>query len=167
MRALIQRVTHAAVEVEGSEVGSCGKGLLILLGVGPSDTPEIAERLWKKISKLRIFADSEGKFNLNLAQVGGEVLVVSQFTLYANCRKGNRPSFTQAAAPELANQLYEHFCTCACDDGVTVGRGIFGANMQVSLVNDGPVTIMLDTDELLAPRRTAKHDMLGNEEHPK
>lgn len=166
MRAVIQRVTHAAVEVEGNEVGSCERGLLILLGVGPNDTPEIAQRLWTKVSKLRIFADPEGKFNLNLAQAGGGVLVVSQFTLYANCRKGNRPSFTQAAAPELANRLYEYFCDCARRDGVTVSRGIFGANMQVSLVNDGPVTIMLDTDELLAPRHAAKHGTQGNEDHP-
>lgn len=154
MRAIVQRVTQASVAVEGTEVGFCGRGLLILLGVGPTDTPEMAEKLWAKIRKLRIFADETGKFNLNLTQVDGEVLVVSQFTLYANCRKGNRPSFTEAAPPELANKLYEHFCACAEADGIHVGRGVFGANMQVSLVNDGPVTIALDTDELFSPRRS-------------
>lgn len=154
MRAIVQRVAQASVEVEGTEVGFCGRGLLILLGVGPADTPEVAEKLWAKIRKLRIFADETGKFNLNLEQVEGEVLVVSQFTLYANCRKGNRPSFTEAAPPDLANKLYEHFCSCAESDDIRVGRGVFGANMRVSLVNDGPVTIALDTDELLAPRRS-------------
>lgn len=155
MRALVQRVSRASVTVEGNEVGSCGKGLLVLLGVGPHDTPQTAEALWTKISKLRIFADEGGRFNYDLSQVGGEVLVVSQFTLYANCRKGNRPSFTEAARPELANELYEHFCDFAQRSGTKVGRGVFGADMQVALVNDGPVTIMLDTDELRAPRRSS------------
>lgn len=163
MRAVIQRVSQASVKVEGKEVGSCGRGLLVLLGVGPDDTPQVAERLWSKIRKLRIFADEEGKFNRSLADINGEVLVVSQFTLYANCRKGNRPSFTQAGEPTLANALYEHFCDYAQAEGFHVGRGVFGANMQVSLVNDGPVTIMLDTDELLAPRHPHSDSLPKNE----
>ncbi len=152
MRALLQRVESASVEVEGQVVGSCGHGYLILLGVGPDDTEETARRLWEKVLKLRVFADQAGKTNLSLAQVAGEVLVVSQFTLYADCRKGNRPSFTGAAAPAPAEALYQHFCQLAEKDVAHVGRGVFGAEMRVSLVNDGPFTIWLDTDELLKPR---------------
>lgn len=152
MRAVLQRVTHASVSVNNKVVGDCQKGLLVLLGVGPADTPQIAERLWSKIKKLRIFADEQGKTNLSLLDIDAEVLVVSQFTLFASCRKGNRPSFTDAADPELANSLYEHFCECAQADVPHVGRGVFAANMQVELVNDGPFTICLDTDELFAPR---------------
>ena len=150
MRALIQRVRHASVTVGGKEVGRCGHGLLVLLGVGAGDDEAVAERLWRKASGLRIFDDEAGKTNLSLADVGGEVLVVSQFTLYANCRRGRRPSFTDAAAPELGRALYERFCELAERDlgAGRVGRGVFGANMQVELVNDGPFTIWLDTAEL-------------------
>ncbi|WP_154027696.1 D-aminoacyl-tRNA deacylase [Olsenella uli] len=150
MRALIQRVSEASVRVDGEEVGRCGRGLLVLLGVGEDDDEAVAEKLWHKASGLRIFDDNAGKTNLSLADVGGEVLVVSQFTLYANCRRGRRPSFTDAAAPELGRALYEHFCELVQRDlgADRVGRGIFGADMKVSLVNDGPFTIWLDTAEL-------------------
>lgn len=150
MRALIQRVTQANVSVSGESVGSCGRGLLVLLGVGHDDDEATATKLWNKISGLRIFEDENGKTNLSLADVAGEALVVSQFTLYANCRRGRRPSFTDAAGPELANNLYERFCELAETDlgSEHVGRGIFGAMMEVSLVNDGPFTIWLDTTEL-------------------
>ena len=150
VRALIQRVTQANVSVSGESIGSCGKGLLILLGVGHDDDEATAKKLWNKISGLRIFEDENGKTNLSLADVAGEALVVSQFTLYANCRRGRRPSFTDAAGPELANNLYERFCELVeADLGPEhVGRGIFGAMMEVSLVNDGPFTIWLDTNEL-------------------
>lgn len=150
MRALIQRVRHASVTVDGEVTGSCGKGLLVLLGVGHEDDEALAEKLWNKILGLRIFEDEAGKTNLSLADVGGEALVVSQFTLYANCRRGRRPSFTDAAAPAQANALYERFCELAEADlgAERVGRGIFGAMMEVSLVNDGPFTIWLDTTEL-------------------
>lgn len=148
MRALLQRVTHASVTVDGQVTGSCGRGFLVLLGVGPDDTPEVAAKLWGKVSRLRVFDDPDGKMNLSLADVDGEVLVVSQFTLYANCRRGNRPSFTDAAKPALANELYERFCELAEKDVRRVGRGVFAADMKVELLNDGPVTIWLDTDEL-------------------
>lgn len=152
MRALLQRVTHAEVSVDGQVIGSCGQGLLVLLAVGPTDDEASAERLWNKILRLRIFADEGGKTNLSLAQVGGEALVVSQFTLYADCRRGNRPSFTAAAGPDQAERLYERFCELAERDVSHVGRGAFGADMQVSLTNDGPFTIWLDTDELTGKR---------------
>ena len=148
MRALIQRVTDASVSIDGKIVGQCGKGYLILLGVGDGDGKAQIERLWLKIFKMRIFEDESGKTNLSLADVGGEVLVVSQFTLYANCKKGNRPSFTQAGAPQVAEELYEAFVERARADVVHVQTGKFGAMMQVSLTNDGPFTIWLDTDEL-------------------
>ena len=154
MRALIQRVSEASVTVEGQVVGSCGRGFLVLLGVGPEDDEATAERLWDKISQLRIMDDENGKMNRSLLDVGGSVLVISQFTLYADCRRGRRPSFTDAAPPGLGQHLYEYFCTLA-EREVPCGRGIFGAEMQVSLVNDGPVTIWLDTDELSRPRRSA------------
>ncbi len=148
MRALIQRVTSANVSIDGQVVGECGKGYLILLGVGDGDGQAQIERLWSKIFKLRIFEDDVGKTNLSLADIGGEVLVVSQFTLYASCKKGNRPSFTQAGAPQAAEELYEAFVARAKADVAHVQTGRFGAMMQVSLVNDGPFTIWLDTDEL-------------------
>ncbi len=154
MRAVLQRVVEASVRVDGAVVGSCGKGFAILLGVGPTDTEEVAARLWNKVRNLRVFEDEHGKMNRSLLDVGGEVLVVSQFTLYADCRRGNRPSFTDAASPELGNRLYEHFCSLATAE-VPCGRGVFGADMQVSLVNDGPVTIWLDTDELSRSRRSS------------
>lgn len=148
MRALIQRVTQAQVSIDGETVGSCGRGFLILLGVGEGDGQEQVERLWSKIFKMRIFEDEAGKTNLSLADADGEVLVVSQFTLYANCKKGNRPSFTQAGAPAEAKRLYEAFVERARQDVQHVQTGEFGAMMQVSLVNDGPFTIWLDTDQL-------------------
>ncbi|WP_293826277.1 D-aminoacyl-tRNA deacylase [uncultured Parolsenella sp.] len=150
MRALIQRVRHASVTVEGEVTGSCGKGLLVLLGVGHGDDEAVADKLWDKILGLRIFEDEAGKTNLSLANVGGEALIVSQFTLYANCRRGRRPSFTDAAAPDVASTLYEHLCERAEQSlgAGHVGRGVFGAMMDVALVNDGPFTIWLDTDEL-------------------
>ena len=152
MRALIQRVSQASVSVGGETVGSCGPGLLILLGVGPADDEACAKKLWGKVKQLRIFEDEAGKMNRSLVDVHGEVLVISQFTLFADCRKGNRPSFTGAARPEEGERLYEFFCELAAAE-LPCGRGIFGADMQVALVNDGPVTIWLDTDELSRPRR--------------
>ena len=148
MRALIQRVTHAQVDIDGKTVGSIGTGLLILLGVGTNDTETQVDKLWGKISKMRIFEDEAGKTNLSLAVVSGEVLVVSQFTLYASCKKGNRPSFTDAGAPAEAKRLYELFVSQARKDVPRVETGEFAAMMEVSLVNDGPFTIWLDTDEL-------------------
>ena len=148
MRALVQCVSEARVTVEGETVGSIGKGYLILLGVGADDTEEQAAKLWRKISRMRVFDDEQGKTNLSLADVGGEVLVVSQFTLYANCKKGNRPSFTDAAAPADAERLYEHFCQLARADVTRVEQGVFGAMMDVNLINRGPFTIWLDTDTL-------------------
>lgn len=150
MRALVQRVEQAQVEVDGAVVGRCGAGYLVLLGVAPGDDEKIVERLWRKVAALRICEDDAGKTNLSLVDTGGSVLVVSQFTLYADARRGNRPSFTGAARPELAERLYERFCALAeADLGAgRVGRGVFGAEMRVSLVNDGPFTVLLDTDEL-------------------
>ena len=148
MRALVQCVSEARVTVDGTVVGSIGKGYLILLGVGADDAEAQAEKLWRKISRMRVFEDAQGKTNLSLADVGGEVLVVSQFTLYANCKKGNRPSFADAAAPADAERLYEHFCQLARADVPRVEQGVFGAMMDVSLVNHGPFTIWLDTDAL-------------------
>ena len=148
MRAVIQRVSKAQVSVDGRVVGSIGRGFLILLGVGLSDGDAQIERLWGKISKMRIFEDENHKTNLSLTDVKGELLVVSQFTLYANCKKGNRPSFTEAGSPDEANRLYELFVERARQDVERVGTGVFGAMMEVSLVNDGPFTICLDTDTL-------------------
>ena len=150
MRALLQRVNEAEVRVDGTVVGSCGRGLLVLLGVGEADDDATAERLWHKVRGLRIFDDEAGKTNRSLEDVDGEVLVVSQFTLYADCRRGRRPSFTAAARPEVGRALYERFCELAeADLGPSrVGRGVFGADMRVSLENDGPFTVWLDTAEL-------------------
>ena len=150
MRALIQRVERAQVEVDGSVVGSCGEGYLVLLGVAPTDDETLCERLWRKVASLRICEDGAGKTNLSLVDTDGDLLVVSQFTLYADARRGNRPSFTGAARPELAERLYERFCELAeAELGAgRVGRGVFGAHMRVSLVNHGPFTVLLDTDEL-------------------
>ena len=144
MRALLQRVSEASVSVSDEVVGSCGAGLLVLLGVGHDDTEENARLLWDKIWRLRIFSDEQGKTNRSLADIDGEVLIISQFTLFADCRRGNRPSFTDAAPAEQGNRLYEHFCSLAERDAAHVGRGVFGADMQVSLVNDGPFTVWLE-----------------------
>lgn len=148
MRAVVQCVSEASVMVEGCTVGAIGKGFLVLLGVGHGDTEAEADRLWRKIAKMRVFEDAAGKTNLSLADVGGEVLVVSQFTLYANCKKGNRPSFTEAGDPVIARRLYEYFADLARTDGLTVATGEFGAMMDVTLVNRGPFTLVLDTDTL-------------------
>lgn len=154
MRAIIQRVTEANVRVDGEVVGSCGCGYLVLLGIGANDTDAEVERLWSKIFGMRIFPDGEKHTGRSLADVGGEVLVISQFTLYADCRKGNRPSFSQAGAPDESKRLYELFVERAKHDIDHVECGEFGADMQVSLVNDGPFTIWLDTDDLKRPRRS-------------
>lgn len=154
MRAVLTRVTSASVTIDGQVVGKIGKGFLILLGVGPQDTPKECRYLAEKALGMRIFEDENGKMNLGLDAVGGEVLVVSQFTLYGNCRKGRRPSFTDAANPELGNALYEQFLADCADLGYPPQHGQFGADMQVASVNDGPVTLILDTDLLMdSPRR--------------
>lgn len=145
MRVVLQRVTHAAVAVDGTEVSSIGLGYLLLVGVGHDDTEADAEHLASKIAGLRIFRDGEGKTNLDLAAVGGEALVVSQFTLFADTRKGRRPSFVYAAEPGRAAELVEHLAATLEAGGVPVGRGVFGAEMVVSLANDGPFTLVLDT----------------------
>lgn len=148
MRALIQRVTQASVSTKDEQPRRIGPGYCILLGVGPEDTEETAQKLWNKTLKLRIFEDENGKTNLSLRDVQGEVLLVSQFTLYADCRKGNRPSFTKGAAPAEANRLYEYFASLVRADGITLQTGWFGAMMDVQITNNGPFTIWLDTDQL-------------------
>ena len=154
MRAVLTRVKSASVAIDGETVGKIGQGFLILLGVGPEDTEKQCRYLAEKALGLRVFEDENGKMNLGLADVGGEVLVVSQFTLYGNCRKGRRPSFTEAANPELGNRLYEQFLRDCDDLGFKPQHGEFGADMQVESVNDGPVTLILDTDTLMdTPRR--------------
>ena len=148
MRALVQCVSEARVTVEGETVGGIGKGYLILLGVGDDDTEEQAAKLWRKISRMRVFDDEQGKTNLSLADVDGEVLVVSQFTLFADVRKGNRPSFVKAGKPEHANITWIKFNEALRSGGVPVREGRFGTHMRVGLINDGPVTITIDTDNL-------------------
>lgn len=144
MKIVIQRVKNAQVEVEGEIVGKIKKGFLVLLGVTHNDTKEQADYLVKKLCKLRVFTDENGKMNLSLKDVDGELLIVSQFTLYADCTGGNRPSFIEAAKPEQANELYEYFCSECEKSDVKVKKGIFGADMKVSLVNDGPVTVIME-----------------------
>ncbi len=146
MRALIQRVSRASVSCDDGFESEIGQGYLILLGVGAEDDQETCARLWTKIHKLRIFKDDAGKTNLDLASVGGQVMVISQFTLFADTKKGNRPSFVKAAPPDKGQALYDYFLDLARRDVDKVARGSFGADMQVSLVNDGPFTIWLDTD---------------------
>lgn len=153
MKAVVQRVTQASVSIGGSVTGSCARGLLVLLGIGQNDTEAEVEKLWSKIYKLRIFPDGEKHTGSALSDVGGEVLIVSQFTLYADCRKGNRPSFAGAGDPVESERLYRAFIERAQRDVAVVAHGEFGADMQVSLVNDGPFTIVLDTDDLAKPRR--------------
>jgi D-tyrosyl-tRNA(Tyr) deacylase len=148
MRAVVQRVKKAEVRVAGRPVGAVGKGMLVLLGVGKNDTPEEARSLADKILNLRIFDDSEGRMNLSLLETNGELLCVSQFTLYGDCRKGRRPSYDQAARPEVAGGLYDAFVAAARAGGVTVQTGQFQAMMDVELVNDGPVTLLLDSQKL-------------------
>lgn len=146
MRMVIQRVNHASVTADGQMLGSIGKGLLVFLGVADGDTKEMADKYVKKLAGLRIFEDSQGKTNLSLTDVGGEVLVVSQFTLYADCKKGNRPSFIRAGAPDFANELYEYFKLRCRETFGQVESGSFGADMKVELENDGPFTILWDSD---------------------
>ena len=154
MRAVLTRVKSASVEIDGQIVGQIGQGFLILLGVGPEDNEEKCRYLCEKALGLRVFEDENGKMNKSLEDVGGQVLVVSQFTLYGNCRKGRRPSFTDAAGPELGNELYEKFLAICEELGYPPQHGQFGADMKVASVNDGPVTLILDTDQLMeTPRR--------------
>jgi D-tyrosyl-tRNA(Tyr) deacylase len=148
VRAVVQRVSRAEVRVEGRVTGAVGRGLVVLLGVAREDSPDAAAALADKVAALRIFEDAAGKMNLPVAEVGGGVLVVSQFTLLGDARKGNRPSFVEAAEPERANALYERFCAALREKGLPVGTGVFRAEMEVELVNDGPVTILLDTTKL-------------------
>ncbi len=147
MRALIQRVSQANVTVDGQDVGRIGSGLVVLLGVKNDDDESAAQYLANKIVNLRIFEDEDGRFHLSALDVGGEILAISQFTLYADCRKGRRPSFTEAAKPDISEPLYEYFVEQLRQTGLTVKTGKFGAHMDVSLTNDGPVTIMLDSED--------------------
>ena len=153
MRAVLTRVNSASVTIDGKVNGKIGKGFLILLGVGPDDTAEHCRFLAQKALGLRVFEDEAGKMNLGLDAVGGQVLVVSQFTLYGNCRKGRRPSFAEAANPELGNELYEKFLSICAELGYPPQHGRFGADMQVQSVTDGPVTLILDTQQMLDTSR--------------
>ena len=148
MRFVIQRVSESEVKVDGEVLGKIGKGFMVLIGVSNSDTKEIADKMIKKMIGLRIFEDENGKTNLSLDAVGGELLLISQFTLYANCKKGNRPSFIEAGAPDMASDMYEYIIAKCKEHVPVVERGQFGADMKVSLVNDGPFTIILDSDNL-------------------
>ena len=148
MKFVIQRVGSASVAVDGETIGSIGKGFMVLIGVSNEDTKEIADKMIKKLLGLRIFDDENDKINLSLNDVGGELLLISQFTLYANCRKGNRPSFTDAGAPDMANEMYEYIIAKCRESGYKVETGSFGADMEVSLLNDGPFTIVLDSKDL-------------------
>lgn len=152
MRAVIQRVSSASVTIGGKTQGKIGAGLLILLGVGESDTEHECRYLAEKCATLRIFEDEAGKMNRSLSETGGAVLIVSNFTLYGDCRKGRRPNFMNSARPELAEPLYEQFCNQLRALGIPVQTGRFGADMKVSLTNDGPVTLMLDTADMLAQK---------------
>ena len=148
MKMVVQLVSEANVKVDGTVTGQIGKGFLVLLGIEEADTKAIADKMLKKLIGLRIFQDENGKTNLALKDVGGELLIVSQFTLYADCRKGNRPSFVKAAGPEKAEPLYEYVLKKAAEQVPVVQHGIFGAMMDVSLVNEGPFTVVLDSHEL-------------------
>ena len=149
MKFVIQRVTNADVVVDGNELGRIGKGFMVLIGVSKEDDRAIADKMVDKMIKLRIFEDENGKTNLSLGDVGGELLLISQFTLYANCKKGNRPSFIDAGAPDEANALYEYIIERCKERVNVVERGEFGADMKVSLLNDGPFTIVLDSSEIM------------------
>lgn len=147
MRAVIQRVTKSSVSVDGEIKGAVGKGFNVLLGVMQGDTQALAELLAAKVAKLRVFEDANGKMNKSILDIGGEILVISQFTLCADIKKGNRPSFTDSAPPDEANRLYEFFCSKLLENGVSkVAKGVFAADMAVEISNDGPVTIVMDTD---------------------
>ena len=154
MRIVLQRVTQASVSVEGDVVGAIDRGLLILVGVAEGDEEAQADALARKVAGLRIFADAEGRFNESLLDIGGSALVVSQFTLHADVRKGRRPSFTSAARPEVAEPLVDYFAQSLREQGVPVETGIFGAMMSVALVNDGPFTVVIDSADLERPRRS-------------
>lgn len=146
MKFVIQRVAESEVKVDGETLGKIGKGFMVLIGVSGSDTKEIADKMVKKMLGLRIFEDEQGKTNLSLDAVGGSLLLISQFTLYANCKKGNRPSFIEAGAPEMAEEMYEYIISKCKEQVEIVERGRFGADMKVSLINDGPFTIILDSE---------------------
>ena len=148
MKFVIQRVSEASVKVDGEVIGQIGKGFMVLIGVGQDDTKEIADKMVKKLVGLRIFEDENGKTNLSLADVNGEMLLISQFTLYANCKKGYRPSFIESGAPDMASDMYEYIIDKCKETVPVVERGIFGADMKVSLINDGPFTIVLDSEKL-------------------
>lgn len=148
MRFVIQRVSSADVKIDGEIAGEIGKGFMVLIGVSDSDTKEIADKMVKKMTGLRIFEDEQGKTNLSLDSVGGGLLLISQFTLYADCKKGNRPSFIRAGKPEMAEEMYEYIIEKCKESAAVVERGRFGADMKVSLTNDGPFTIVLDSDML-------------------
>lgn len=148
MKFVIQRVLEASVVVDGEVIGQIGKGYMVLIGVGQEDTVEIADKMVKKMIGLRIFEDENGKTNLSLADVNGQMLLLSQFTLYANCKKGNRPSFIESGSPDMAEKMYEYIIAKCKESVQIVEQGIFGADMKVSLINDGPFTIVLDSDQL-------------------
>lgn len=148
MKLVIQRVTHASVTVDNNVIGKNGKGYMVLIGVSDTDTKEIADKMLDKMIKLRIFEDENGKTNLSLADVGGELLLISQFTLYANCKKGNRPSFIEAGSPDHANALYEYIIEKCKERVDVVEQGEFGAEMKVELLNDGPFTVILDSEQI-------------------
>ena len=149
MRAVVTRVSHASVTIDGTVRGEIGTGFLVLLGITHTDTAVQAKKLADKICSLRIFTDENDKMNLGLETVNGSLLVISQFTLYGDCRKGKRPNFMGAAKGEQANRLYKYFVDCCRELGVTVQTGVFGADMKVELLNDGPVTILMDTDQMM------------------
>lgn len=148
MRFVIQRVTHASVTAEGKVLGRIGRGFMVLIGVSDEDTKETADKMIKKMLGLRIFEDENGKTNLDLRTVNGELLLISQFTLYADCRRGNRPGFTRAGKPDMANEMYEYIIQKCREQFPAVERGKFGADMKVELLNDGPFTIILDSEDL-------------------
>ena len=148
MRFVIQRVLESEVKVDGESLGKIGKGFMVLIGVSNDDTKEVADKMVKKMLGLRIFEDEQGKTNLSLDAVGGELLLISQFTLYANCKRGNRPSFIEAGAPDMASEMYEYIIEICKEQVEVVERGRFGADMKVSLINDGPFTIVLDSETL-------------------
>ena len=148
MKLIIQRVTHASVTVDNNVIGKIGKGYMVLIGVSDTDTKEIADKMLDKMIKLRIFEGENGKTNLSLADVGGELLLISQFTLYANCKKGNRPSFIEAGSPDHANALYEYIIEKCKERVDVVEQGEFGAEMKVELLNDGPFTVILDSEQI-------------------
>ncbi|EEG75942.1 D-tyrosyl-tRNA(Tyr) deacylase [[Clostridium] hylemonae DSM 15053] len=148
MRFVIQRVSESTVKVDGEVIGQIGKGFMVLIGVSDSDTKETADKMVKKMLGLRIFEDEQGKTNLSLDTVGGGLLLISQFTLYANCKKGNRPSFIEAGGPEMAEEMYQYIIDRCSEQVEVVEHGRFGTDMKVSLTNDGPFTIILDSDQL-------------------